>query len=241
MTNRIRQTFGTSRVLLPVIHPIDRDTALRSVETAIVSGAHGVFLINQGMDEDGVLELARVVAARFPDLWMGVNLLGRDPVDTIPLLAGRVRGVWSDDAGMYEGSGSPSSLERFVRARGDWPGLLFGGVAFKYRHPVDPRDIPAQARRARDGGLDVVTTSGDGTGIAAPVAKLAAFRDALGDHALALASGVTPENVHGYLPYVDAYLVASGIEASWGVLDPERTKSLGDAIRAFAEGVQGPR
>ncbi len=239
MTNVIQQTFGTSRVLLPVIHPVDRDTALRSIETAITAGAHGVFLINQGMDEAGVLRLAREVTGRFPDLWLGINLLGLDPAGALPRLARNVGGLWSDDAGIDEGSDSPASLERFVATRGGWPGLFFGGVAFKYRRAVDPLDIPAQARRARD-GVDVVTTSGDGTGIAAPTAKLAAFREALGDHALALASGITPENVRCYLPFVDAYLVATGIESSWGVLDPQRTKALADAVRAFAAGAPRP-
>ena len=51
-------------------------------------------------------------------------------------------------------------------------------------------------------------------------------------HPLALASGVSPENVAGFLPYVDAYLVASEIETAKysGILVPERTQLLAARI-----------
>jgi hypothetical protein len=44
---------------------------------------------------------------------------------------------------------------------------------------------------------------------------------------------VTTENVAQYLPYVDAYLVGTGIERELGVLDPDETKKLATAIHAF--------
>jgi hypothetical protein len=44
--------------------------------------------------------------------------------------------------------------------------------------------------------------------------------------ALARASGVTEANVAGYLPYVDAYLVGTGIEHAFGALDPARVAGL---------------
>ena len=54
------------------------------------------------------------------------------------------------------------------------------------------------------------------------------------DVALALASGVTADNVGAYLPYVDAYLVGTGIERALGVLDPLAVRALADAIHAWA-------
>jgi hypothetical protein len=53
-----------------------------------------------------------------------------------------------------------------------------------------------------------------------------------------LASGVSPENVSGFLPYVDAYLVASEIETEKysGILVPERTRSLADRIHEWNAG-----
>ena len=51
-------------------------------------------------------------------------------------------------------------------------------------------------------------------------------------NALALASGVTVENVEEYLPYVDAYLVGTGIEERLGVLDPDAVSRLHQRISA---------
>jgi hypothetical protein len=45
---------------------------------------------------------------------------------------------------------------------------------------------------------------------------------------------VTTANVGEYLPYVDAYLVGTGIERELGVLDPDETKRLATSIHTFA-------
>jgi predicted TIM-barrel enzyme len=79
--------------------------------------------------------------------------------------------------------------------------------------------------------MDVVCTSGPGTGKAADVSKVVAMREAVGTAgAIALASGVTAENVSIYLPYVDAFLVGTGIEARFGVLDPAKLAALLAAV-----------
>lgn len=93
---------------------------------------------------------------------------------------------------------------------------------------TDPR--PGDILRA---GVDVVTTSGPGTGEPPTVEKLATMRQALGDRALAVASGITPENVEPFLPYVDAFLVATGIEHRFGYLEPGRVRALADAIHGW--------
>ena len=62
--------------------------------------------------------------------------------------------------------------------------------------------------------MDVVTTSGVATGQAAEISKIETFRKACGDTAIALASGVTPENANFFESLVDAFLVATGINIS---------------------------
>ena len=81
--------------------------------------------------------------------------------------------------------------------------------------------------------MDVITTSGPGTGQAAEPAKIAAIRAGAGDHPMALASGVTPENVDDYLPWVDAYLVATGISRDFEHLDPARTRALVERVHGW--------
>jgi predicted TIM-barrel enzyme len=121
-----------------------------------------------------------------------------------------------------------------VRRRAGWQGLYFGGIAFKYQREVPDALLPDAARKASP-WVDVVTSSGPGMGYAASIAKAKALRSGAGAHPLALASGVSPENVAGFLSYVDAYLVASEIETAKysGILVLERTKLLADRIHAW--------
>jgi predicted TIM-barrel enzyme len=236
--NRIEEVFGVSRVLLPVIHPVARDAALESVRVASGAGVKGVFLINQGMGADEVLGLVMEVRVRFPALWVGVNLLGFAAAEALERglagCAGRLDGIWGDNALVDEDAAEQPAAQAFVdarRARG-WNGLYFGGVAFKYQREV-PADKLGRAAAVALPFVDVVCTSGPGTGQAADVGKVAAMRAGLAaGGALALASGVTDDNVAGFLPHVDAFLVGTGIERELGVLDPARVERLHRIIAA---------
>ena len=110
--------------------------------------------------------------------------------------------------------------------------LYFGGVAFKYQREV--RDLEAACRIARE-HVDVVTTSGSGTGHVPPVEKISRMKRALGDWPLAIASGITPENVKDYLPVADCFLVSTGIGKSFTELEPAKVLSLVREARSFAE------
>lgn len=235
--NRIDEVFGKSPVLLPVIHPISREAAFEAVHVAQACGVKGVFLIDQGMFERDVLQLAREVRDRYPSLWIGINLLSRTASKTLTATSNRgwrVDGIWSDWAGIEEhratGSSHPEA-EAFVNVRraASWDGLYFGGVAFKYQREVAPSDLSAAAEMSIP-YMDVLCTSGPGTGYAADVEKVRALRVGLGDHAMALASGVTPENVRSYLPYVQAFLVGTGIEHRLGVFDSAKIEALMHAM-----------
>jgi predicted TIM-barrel enzyme len=187
------------------------------------------------MSEIGVLALARAFKREYPQLWLGINLLGRLP-STIVARVAEVghKGVWADNAGVEESSDDQPFAQTFVRTRRElaWEGLYFGGVAFKYQRSVPPSLYSRAAKKAAD-FMDVVCTSGDGTGKAAALSKVEAMRQGVGEHALALASGVTAENVATYLPFIDAYLVGTGIESSFGVIDESKLRTLYERIHSF--------
>lgn len=113
-------------------------------------------------------------------------------------------------------------------------GLYFGGVAFKYQHHVDDSVVGGDACVAAD-YMHVICTSGPGTGRAAGVQKLQNIDNALMMDAMrkgspnalvALASGVTPDNVKNYLPYINAILVATGVSRDFYNLDPRKLVAL---------------
>ncbi|HJN13816.1 MAG TPA: hypothetical protein QF564_34410 [Pirellulaceae bacterium] len=241
--NAFSRVFRRSRVFLPVIHPVSKETALDSIQTAVECGADGIFLINQGMSTSQVVDFIPEVHRRHKRLWIGINLLGSNPEEVIRLIVDLpVGGIWSDNAGIDEQSDAQPAGERFREERNKtgWEGLYFGGVAFKYQREVPDGLLPDSARNATP-WMDVITSSGPGTGDAASVEKAKALRCGAGTHPLALASGVSPENVDGFLPCVDAYLVASEIETAKysGILVPERTKLLADRIHEWNADSQG--
>src|SRR5581483_555599 len=119
--NRIEAVFGVSRVLLPVIHPIGWDEALKSIQIARDAKVKGVFLIDQGMSADEVLELVLETRKRFPELWVGVNLLSAgSPAKALRLALdaceGRIDGLWTDNAGIDEAAGSQPAAQEFLDA-----------------------------------------------------------------------------------------------------------------------------
>jgi hypothetical protein len=91
--------------------------------------------------------------------------------------------------------------------------------------------------------MDVVTTSGSATGVAASVKKISDMRKGCGDDvAMALASGVTPKNASQYVPLVDGILVATGVSPprDFYNLDPARLRALLQVCRDTANPSQPP-
>ncbi|MEZ4401137.1 MAG: hypothetical protein R3B06_14020 [Kofleriaceae bacterium] len=228
---RLRIAFDARRVLLPVIHPVSHAAAMANARLVVEAGGRGVFVINQGMNTDEVLRLVLDLRAEFPSLWVGINLLGMSPAaalhHALDRCQGRVDGLWADNADVSLGEIGPRARELLaMREKMCWLGLYFGGVAFKYQTPVADEDLEATARLAAD-YVDVVTTSGPGTGMEADQHKTHRMRRGLGgDGALALASGVTATNADRYLDDVDICLVGTGLEREFGVFDPERVRQL---------------
>lgn len=231
----LTEVFGAAKVALPVIHVEDEAQALRNVEIASVAGAHGVFLINHSIAGSELLRIAHSVLAEH-DVWVGLNLLDHSPAHAFGVLPHGVAGYWSDNAGINPGTRNPTAEQSVAsgdldaRARSDFTGLYFGGVAFKYQ--TRPVDLGATTRAATR-FMDVITTSGAGTGQAADLHKIRTMHEAAGGHPLGIASGVTPDNIDAYLPYIDAFLVATGISKAFTELDPTLAERLCERVRAF--------
>jgi predicted TIM-barrel enzyme len=219
-----------TQVILPVIHVESQDQALRNTEVAKTAGCDGVFLINHSIYSEELLGIAHRVRDSFPDWWIGVNCLDLAPEAVFACVDEAISGIWVDNAFVDERTGEQPVAERVLEARrqSGWQGLYFGGVAFKYQREV--QDLAAAARSSVR-YVDVVTTSGPGTGRAASTSKIAAMKNGLGDAPLAIASGITPENVGDYLEVADCFLVATGISRNFFELDPAKVGALMNAVR----------
>jgi hypothetical protein len=207
--------------ILAVIHSRPKD-ALENAVTAMNCGCDGVFFISHGdMTPAELLYLSDSGVFSRPQ---GVNLLGFPVIDAMNMAGSRASMVWSD----YTPSGREREVLEAERHDMSFNGLFFGGVAFKYQpQPLDLRQAAEEVR----GFVDVLTTSGDGTGYAPEVEKLAVLAEGFGNK-IAVASGVTPENVVPMLPYLSHILVSTGISKDFYTIDPDKCKRLVDVVKS---------
>jgi len=231
--------------VFPVIHVVDEKQVMINIEVTTREGAQGVFLINHDFDVETFLPIIEAVRAQYPSLWLGVNFLAVTGKVAFPILARlqqkgcNVDAYWADDARIDEnvvGAEQKEAIEiETIRRQCGWQGMYFGGTAFKKQRVVEPEMYAAAASEAMS-YMDVVTTSGIATGEETDLDKVDVFRKAINTSPLAIASGLTPENIHRYAADIDAALVATGINypGDFYYIDPVR-------LRRFLKKCRNPK
>lgn len=204
--------------LLTVIHIESIDQAVRNALLAKEHGADGCFLIHHHGDREELIDSYHAVRSEVGEWWVGINDLGRNGNELLDGLP-KVDGIWVDD------------IEVNKDLKYDLPAetLLFGGTAFKYQKQVSDYEVAAKSSTHF---CDVITTSGSETGSPPTVEKIQKMKSAIGDFPLAIASGITPENVVGFLEYTSFFLVATGISRNFHELDAEKIRAFVKAINA---------
>lgn len=206
---------------IAVVHVENVLQALEQTKTALDNGAGGVFLIHHSKPYRHLLAVFQVVREDFPEAWIGLNFLDLSPRDAAYALPANADGLWLDNADGLSAA--------FLPANRNW--RVFPGAAFKYQRSLGTCENEAARVSAHFLPVDVVTTSGPGTGQSANVQKVERMKSALGSRPLALASGVTPENVTDFSPFVDCFLVATGISKSFHEFDPDKVRQLAEELR----------
>lgn len=216
---------------MPVIHVLNAEQMLGNISVAKYNGADGVFLVNHGcITFQQLLGFYAEAVETYPDFWIGLNCLDLPSHEVFGNVPGTVHGIWADNGGICDTDVGYAKLVYRSRRRSSFTGMYFGGVAFKGYRVEDPKTA---AKRAAN-YMDIVTTSGPRTGQAASREKIISMKEAIGDKSLAIASGVTVDNVQDFLPYVDYFLVATGISSSFHELDPVKVFNLAKAIHEYA-------
>lgn len=220
--NRIefhRMFNSSGPVVTPVIHVLDVEQTSRNIDIAMNAGVAGIFLINHDFSVEKFLPIVRTIRGLYPDLWLGLNFLAVTGEHAFPVLgdlqkAGcRIDAYWADDACIDEQAAlqdqTHANTIKQIRLDSGWDGLYLGGTCFKKQREVSPEHYGLSASLATH-FMDAVCTSGYATGIEADTGKIEVFRKHIGEHVLALASGITPENASTYAD-VDCFMVATGI------------------------------
>lgn len=216
--------------IYPVVHVTSRQQALEQSDLAFDLGADGVYLIDHGNAEEPLVDVFESVKSRHADQFVGVNLLDmHSGADALAYLwqnhtSGRIArlpdGLWVDDA-----EKDAAYFDKLRQASPELAAIRYlGGVAFKYTPGYT--DVPEKAAAAAarmSTHVDVVTTSGKGTGHAPSPHKIAAMKKAIGEQPLAIASGVDSSNIDQYKGLAQQILVASSVETApySGVFDAD--------------------
>lgn len=205
---------------IPVIHVISSSHAVEQAEIAFDNGAGGIFLIDHYKDYKHLLEVYSMVRETFTYDWIGLNFLDLEPEAAIlKVLSHGIDGLWMDHV---RGVGQDEvDMNRNH--------LLFAGTNFKYQDESREVDIRKTNRIANL--FDVTTTSGPATGRAPTLDKVEKMKYIIGSRPLALASGVTLNNVESFIPFVDCFMVATGIsKPSNDVLDPKKVLEMANIL-----------
>lgn len=215
--------------ILPVIHYRDDEQALDNAALAFEVGCDGVLVISMDGNDEALSPIALAIKDKWPERKVGVNYL------SLPALTALQKNVrdgldmtWTDNAHVHS-SGLTKHAQLLGEALASCRGHdFFGAIAFK--HQAYEPDPPAAAVMAAKLGM-LPTTSGDATGVAADIQKVRSIRAALGAGPLGIASGLTPDNVCEYTPYLTHLLVATGVSRTFYSFDYEKLAVFVSRVR----------
>lgn len=199
----------------PVIHIQSVQHALENTLIALNCRVDGVFLINMGDTSQDVLKYAVLECYnKFgKHLKIGVNWLCYNM--KMPIAYGELQKmpdlmIWSDVL--------------FPRFKERYSNTYYGPYAFKYQ--PQPIALAADLKFAEN-FWDVTTTSGSATGHPPSLQKIQTIAQ-YSSKPLAIASGISVDNVRQFKPYVRDFLVGTSI--GYENLDPFKTQELGEII-----------
>lgn len=202
--------------IIPVIHKLTDEQVKANIEACLSVGISKIFLIDHrgGTHEQLIADAIRLKSEY--NIWVGINLLGLTTEDALSQDIA-VDGLWCD-------ASITPVLAKSVRK---FKGQFFGGLAFKYQ--PQPTDLESACKDSTL-ATDVATTSGPGTGKAATVTKIELLRSHLGNHPLAIASGVSIDNIESYKGLVNYLLVASSITDHNELIDVNKLSALNSKL-----------
>lgn len=198
-------------MIVPVIHVIDYDQVKTNAETCLEAGVDHIFIIDHDSRNHPTF-LSNIYARlkkEHPELWIGINFLFLDNVDSLELCNNLgANACWCDNAHLLKPG--EDSKAKLIASHRSSKTLYFGGVEFKYQRQPKGEDLEWVYSNAKK-LVDVITTSGPGTGREIEIRKLARIRELVGNHPIAVASGVNERNKKEIEKYADYLMVASSI------------------------------
>lgn len=197
--------------IYPVVNYLDRPVAFAQATIVGLAGAHGLFLKS---DKDNDVELVAVAAdikRQNPFLDIGVSLMSKPAAVAVAMAADSgLDMVWADMGVTHQGLTS-IGMELAKLASSHHQLKLFSSMAIG--HHAQGVESAQAANNAIMAGF-VPTASGTEDG-AAPSLETVIHVSNVVAGKLAVASGLTPDNISSYAPYVD-HALATGVGIGTG-------------------------
>jgi len=236
---RLKKVFGRSHVLLPVIHCETVEQTLYNCDMCFRNKICGVWLICHSAKYPELIRIIGKVREKYPSgkYWIGANFLDLYPQKIHKILSDNeveLDGIWIDNSYINDEEEFQNipELMRMTRFKFGWKGLYFGGTAFKYQS--QPKNLAKCVTLAKD-YMDVVCTSGSGTGRAMSVEKAVVFEKYCKGVPVAVASGLSVGNAALFSQYVNCFMTATSIlrQGDFHNFDEQKLRQLNKLIESF--------
>lgn len=175
---------------------------------------------------------------------MGINVLRNDARSAlaVALAAGgdfiRVNvhsGAMVTDQGIVQGKAAETLR---ARAALKAPIAVWADVMVKHSAPLGDYSLEGAAKDTAHRGLaDALIVSGSGTGEATELSRVKRVRAAVPGLPILIGSGTTPENLAGFLPFVDGFIVGTALKEKGITTNPvslPRVRTFARALRQKA-------
>ncbi len=188
------------------------ERALRETEILVANGVDGLVVEDYFGSRADVETVLAVFAQDPPGIPYGVNVLD-DGVASFALADkyGAAFVQMDSIAGHLPPEQDAEFAADIEAIRRESRAILLGGVRFKYQPILSGNSLEIDLKIATD-RCDAVVVTGDRTGEQTSLAKIAEFREVLGDFPLVVGAGVTARNCREQLALTDAAIVGSWLK-----------------------------
>lgn len=224
----LKQNTMYKKLFLVALHVKDYYQAIREAAKMLTpNGAHGVILVNNGLkisskksEYPSLFDTAMELKSKVGDKYLvGINPLDlRTAKEAIEILYETVDQygiwpdvLWTDTHPIVEKSSRVYIPESILFDIKGMETAYYGSISFKGQ--PEPHDLETVALLGSR-NFHTVVTSGPGTGQPADVEKIKKMSEIVGSDKLALASGVTTENLYQYFEYVNTFIVGTSLQQS---------------------------
>ncbi len=227
-----------------------QDVVGRDLATLQDAGVDGVLFCNEAdhpyqlkVGPEIPAAMAATIGALRADIRVpfGVNILW-DAVASLALARATgarfirevLTGVYESDLGMIEPQIGEIAGYRTMIGAADV--AMFDNILPEFASAIGSRGVAERARGAAFLGMDAILISGPAAGVPFAMSDLRAAKNAVPDTPVIANTGVRADRVAEIFSVADGAIVGTSLKVdgvTWNVVDPDRARSLMDAVRTF--------